>query len=93
MSRALVVAAGGAGGDLRPLVAAALAVQWRGHDLVLAGDASVRQTVDPIRLEVVVFPPQLSLGPRLIGAIREAMASSGGDLAAAVPLVRARLTE
>ena len=88
-----MVATAGAGGDLQPLVAAALALRARGHELVFAGDASVRQTVEPIGLEVIVLPSELSLGPRLIGAIRGAMASTGGDFTVAGPIVRSRLTE
>jgi len=87
------VATAGAGGDLQPLVAAALALRARGHQIVFAGDASVRQTLAPLGLEVHVLPPELSLGPRLIGAIRDAMSSTGGNLAAAGPIVQARLAD
>src|SRR5262245_20355672 len=37
MSRVLVVATSGAGGDLQPLVSAALALRDRGHRLLAAG--------------------------------------------------------
>lgn len=93
MGRVLVVATGGAGGDLQPLVAAALALRARGHDVVFAGDASVDRALAPLGVEMHQLPPALSLGPRLIAAIREGMAATGGDVAAAGPIVQARLTE
>src|SRR5579885_1529430 len=87
MSRFLVVATAGAGGDLQPLVAAALALRERGHETVFAGDRSVEAVLNGLGLDVRVLPPELDLGPRLVGAIRDAMAASGGDLVAAGPLV------
>jgi len=87
MSRFLVVATGGAGGDLQPLVAAALALRERGHEIHFVGDRSVERALSALDVEVEVLPPNLDLGPRLAGAIRAAMAATGGDLVAAGPLV------
>ncbi len=56
------------------------------------GDASVERAIRGAAIEVEVLPPALDLGPRLIGAIREAMASTGGDLAAAGTLVQEAMT-
>lgn len=91
MSRFLIVATGGAGGDLPPLIAAALALRRRGHETLFAGDRAVERTLGGVGLEVQVLPPELDLGPRLIAAIGEAMAMTGGDLEAAGPLVEERL--
>src|SRR6266540_4512164 len=88
MARVLVVATAGAGGDLQPLVAAALAVRTRGHETLFVGDASVDRVLGPLGVDVTVLPPALDLGPRLVKAIREAMEASGGDPAAAGPAVR-----
>lgn len=89
----LIVATAGAGGDLQPLVAAALALREQGHEITVVGDASVARSLSPLGVETTVLGPDLDLGPRLVGAIREAMTSTGGDLATAGPLVRASMTE
>ena len=44
MSRILIVATAGAGGDLQPLLATALALRDRGHDTVFVGDRSVQRS-------------------------------------------------
>ena len=91
MSRILVVATGGAGGDLQPLVAAALALRERGHETPFAGDGSVQRSLRELGVAVELLPPELDLGPRLAGSIREAMATTSGDLAAAGPIVQQRM--
>src|ERR1051326_5592223 len=87
----LIVATGGAGGDLQPLVAAALATKDRGHQVTFVGDRSVGRALTGLGLAVQVLPPELDLGPRLAGAIRDAMTATGGDIRAAGPLVEQRL--
>jgi len=91
MARILIAATGGAGGDLQPLVSVALALRARGHETRFLGDASVGRVLDPLGVDVDVLPPDLDLGPRLAGAVREAMTASGGDLAAAGPAVQKSL--
>jgi len=88
MARVLVAATGGAGGDLQPLVAVALALRARGHETRFLGDASVGRALGPLGVDVDVLPPDLDLGPRLARAVREAMEASRGDLAAAGPAVQ-----
>lgn len=88
----LIVATAGAGGDLQPLVVAALALRERGHQTAVVGDASVARSLGPLGVETKVLAPELDLGPRLVAAIREAMTSAGGDLATAGPLLRASMT-
>jgi UDP:flavonoid glycosyltransferase YjiC (YdhE family) len=88
----LVVATAGAGGDLQPLVAAALALRERGHETLFVGDASVARSLGPLGIETHVLASELDLGPRLVGAIRDAMTSTRGELAAAGPIVRASMT-
>jgi UDP:flavonoid glycosyltransferase YjiC (YdhE family) len=88
----LVVATAGAGGDLQPLAATALALLDRGHPVDVLGDVSVRRTLEPFGIAVEVLPSELDLGPRLVEAIREAMATTGGDMAAAGRIVQDRLT-
>lgn len=89
----LVVATAGAGGDLQPLISAALALRERGHETAFVGDASVARSLGPLGVQTKVLAPELDLGPRLVGAIREAMTSADGDLATAGPLVRASMTD
>ncbi|MDP8931256.1 MAG: glycosyltransferase [Actinomycetota bacterium] len=91
LSRILVVATAGAGGDLQPLVAAALGLRNRGHELVFLGDRSVRRTLVGLGFDAETLPAELDLGTRLVGATRDAMAATGGDLAAAGPLVEQRM--
>ncbi|MGH2597741.1 MAG: hypothetical protein ACRDH7_17535 [Actinomycetota bacterium] len=91
MSRILVVATAGAGGDLQPLVSAALGLRARGHDIEFIGDSSVQGAVAGLGMSVRVLPHELDLGPTLIGAIREAMDATGGDLQAAGPIVQERM--
>jgi UDP:flavonoid glycosyltransferase YjiC (YdhE family) len=83
MARVLIVATAGAGGDLQPLIAAALALRARGHETPFLGDASVERALAPLGIDVDVLPAEFDLGPRLIAAIRDGMAASGGDPAAA----------
>src|SRR3989441_6017534 len=91
MSRFLIVATGGAGGDLPPLIAAAQALRERGHETSFIGDAAVDRALFGLGLEVQVLPAELNLGPRLAGAVREAMTRSGGNLKAAGPMVERAL--
>ena len=56
------------------------------------GDATVGWSLRPFGVPVRVLPPEVDLGPRLIAAIRIAMSETGGDLAAAGPLVQERMT-
>ena len=92
VSGILVVATGGAGGDLPPLVAASLALRDRGHEIIFVGDASVERTLAPFHVAVEVLPKEVDLGPRLGGVIQEAMQATGGDLATAGPMVQRGLT-
>ena len=69
MSRILVVATVGAGGDLQPLVATALAVRRCGHEIYVLGDRSVKRSLALLGLRVESLPPDLDLGPVLAGAI------------------------
>ena len=91
MSRFLIVATGGAGGDLPPLIAAAQALRERGHETSFIGDAAVDRALSGLELEVQVLPAELNLGPRLASAVREAMTTTGGDLKAAGPMVERAL--
>src|SRR2546423_6111561 len=88
----LVVATAGAGGDLQPLVAAALALGDRGHTVSFVGDGIVRRLVQEVGMDSEVLPPELDLGPRVASAVREAMVASDGDLLAAGPMIQARIT-
>jgi UDP:flavonoid glycosyltransferase YjiC (YdhE family) len=92
VSRIIVAATAGAGGDLQPLVAAALALGTRGHEVELLGDRSVERAVSGLGMSVKALAPELDLGPALIDAIRDAMSATGGDHAAAGPIVQQRMT-
>jgi AMP-binding enzyme len=93
MARYLIVATAGAGGDLQPLIAAALAVQDRGHSISFLGDASVAKALATLDVDVEVLPPELDLGPRLVAAVRDAMVATGDDAGAAGPIVEDRLAQ
>jgi UDP:flavonoid glycosyltransferase YjiC (YdhE family) len=93
VSRILVIATAGAGGDLQPLIAASLALRARGHQMHFLGDRSVHLVLGELGIEADSLPATLDLGPRLIGAVREAMAATGGELAAAGPIVQGRMAE
>jgi UDP:flavonoid glycosyltransferase YjiC (YdhE family) len=93
VSRVLVVATAGAGGDLQPLVAVALALQRRGHEIAFVSDEGVRRVLAPLGIEVDVLPANLDLGPRLATAVREGMTQSGGDPAGAGPIVLERMAQ
>ncbi|MFL5797253.1 MAG: glycosyltransferase [Actinomycetota bacterium] len=92
MGRFLIVATAGAGGDLQPLIASAMGLRDRGHETLFLGDQSVQRSLDGLGLEVGVLPAELDLGPRLVAAVREAMAESGGDARAAGPIVLERMS-
>jgi UDP:flavonoid glycosyltransferase YjiC (YdhE family) len=92
MHRILVVATAGAGGDLQPLISAASALRERGHELTVLGDRSVEGSLAGLGMKTEVLPTELDLGPVLGGAIRDAMAATDGDLGAAGPIVRERMT-
>ena len=92
MARVLIVATGGAGGDLPPLVAAALTLRDRGHETTFVADAAVDRFLSPLGVTVDVLPQTLDLGPRMGSIIQEAMQATGGDLARSGPLVQRGLT-
>jgi len=92
MARVLIVATGGAGGDLPPLVAASLALRDRGHETTVVGDASVERTLAPLHVAVEVLPKEVDLGPRLAGVVQDAMQATGGDLAKAGPILQRGMT-
>jgi UDP:flavonoid glycosyltransferase YjiC (YdhE family) len=87
----LVVATAGAGGDLQPLAAAALALRSRGHEILVLGDGTVARALATLDVRVETLPPELDLGPTLADAIRVTMSETGGDLQAAGPLVQERM--
>ena len=88
----LIVAIGGTGGDLPPLLAASLALRERGHDTTFVGDASVARTLAPFHVAVEVLPTDVDLGPRVAGVVQDAMQATGGDLAKAGPLLQRGMT-
>jgi len=83
VARFLVLATGGAGGDLPPLLAAGLRLRDRGHEVVWVGDPSVRALLGRLSIDCVALPAHVELGPRLAAAVREAMTATGGDIVAA----------
>ena len=90
MGRYLAIATAGAGGDLQPLLAAGEALRARGHEVRFSGDASVGEALAGAGFELEALPADLDLGPRLIAAVREAVAA-GGDQRRAGEIVQARL--
>jgi UDP:flavonoid glycosyltransferase YjiC (YdhE family) len=93
MGRFLVVATAGAGGDLQPLIGAAIGLRDRGHETAFLGDESVRRSLRGIGLESKLLPRELDLGPRLVEAIRDAMETAHGDAERAGPIVVDRMSQ
>lgn len=91
MARILLVATTGAGGDLPPVLAAALALRDRGHELLCVGDEAAARALSKLGVEARGLPAHLDLGPLLSDATRRAMEQTGGDPAAAGPLVEQTL--
>ena len=89
MKKILVLATAGAGGDLQPLIAVALGLRERGHDLIFFGDKSVAAAIRGLGIDANVSAPELDLGPRLIAAIKD---GQGLEPSAQGELVRQRLT-
>lgn len=92
MARVHIVATAGAGGDLQPLLATAVALRDRGHDVSLVGDRSVERAATDLSMRVEALPPEYDLGPALVAAVRDAMSESDGDATKAGPLVKQRMT-
>src|ERR1043166_7059225 len=88
-----MVATGGAGGDLQPLVAAALALRNLGHRISFVGDRSVGRALRDLDVDVQVLPSEYDLGPRLAGAIRNAMAETSGNIVGAGRIAERRMAE
>ena len=88
MKKILVIATGGAGGDLQPLLAVTLGLRKRGHELVFFGDTTVAAALRGTDIETIVAEPEHDLGPRLIAAIKE---GQGLALTAQGELVRQRM--
>lgn len=93
MNHFMFVAMGGAGGDLPPLVAAALAIRDRGHRIAFVGDPSLERALAGFDVDIEVLPTALDFGPRFATTMRDAMAAAGGDMVAAGPLVERGLAQ
>ena len=92
MARVLLVATAGAGGDLQPLLAAAVALRERGHGVSVIGDRSVARATGGLGMDTDVLPAEHDLGPALVAAVREAMRETDGDPIHAGPIVQSRMT-
>jgi UDP:flavonoid glycosyltransferase YjiC (YdhE family) len=92
MARVHIVATAGAGGDLQPLLASAVALRDRGHEVSLVGDRSVERAVADLGLEVEALAPEYDLGPALMAAVRYAMRETDGDSTRAGPIIQQRMT-
>jgi len=56
-------------------------------------DRSVGRDLRDLEVDVQVLLSEHDLGPRLAGAIRDAMAATGGDIITAVPIVEERMVQ
>jgi UDP:flavonoid glycosyltransferase YjiC (YdhE family) len=91
VSRFLFVATAGAGGDLPPLISAAIGLRQNGHEVHFIGDHPVTRQMRELGFESEALPSELDLGPRLAAAIRDGMTATGGHLAAAGRIVGERM--
>ncbi len=71
--KVLVLAMGGAGGDLQPLMAAAVALRERGHRLTFVGDAAVARIVAEQGLACTETSPEQDMG-RILGGVFKRLA-------------------
>ncbi len=78
MKKVLVLAMGGAGGDLQPLMAAAVGLLERGHRVAFVGDAAVARTVARRGITCTEIPPEQDMG-RILGGVFKRL----GDLSLA----------
>ena len=78
MKKVLVLAMGGAGGDLQPLMAAAAGLLERGHRVSFVGDAAVARTVAARGITCTEIPPEQDMG-RILGGVFKRL----GDLSLA----------
>ncbi len=85
----LVLATAGAGGDLQPLVAAALGLRQRGHALSFLGDGAISAQVRRLGFDTAILPPEHDLGPQIIASVRD---SQGLPEAARGKFVEQRLS-
>ena len=67
---------GGAGGDLQPLMAAAVGLAGRGHDLAFVGDAAVATAAAAQGLACTETSPEQDMGRILGGVFRRLRAST-----------------
>lgn len=88
----VVFATAGAGGELPSLVVAAPALRERDHDLLFVGDGAVNHELYDIGVSGRVLPPDLDLRPRLVAAIRDAMAERRAISPPRGPIVLDRMT-
>lgn len=72
-NRVVVLATAGAGGDLQPLMAAALGMLKRGHHLVFLGDEPVARAVTPLGIACSPIPEELDMG-RILGGVFKRLA-------------------
>lgn len=70
MSRILVVSSSHTGGDLNVLVAVALGLRERGHDVHFVGDRAVATVLQGMDISVSVLPPHLDLREHMLGVAR-----------------------
>jgi UDP:flavonoid glycosyltransferase YjiC (YdhE family) len=66
--KVLVLAMGGAGGDLQPLMAAAIGLLERRHRVAFVGDAAVARTVGSRGITCTEIPPEQDMG-RILGGV------------------------
>jgi UDP:flavonoid glycosyltransferase YjiC (YdhE family) len=76
--RILALATAGAGGDLQPLMAAAIGMQQRGHRVSFMGDDAVARAVVPMGAACAPIPPNLDMG-RIIGGVFRRLADLSLD--------------
>src|ERR1700694_2198800 len=75
MKKVLVLAMGGAGGDLQPLMAAAVGLLERGHRVEFVGDAAGAQTASQRGITCTEIPPEQDMG-RILGGCSRGLATS-----------------
>jgi UDP:flavonoid glycosyltransferase YjiC (YdhE family) len=73
MKKVLILATGGAGGDLQPLIAATRGLHQRGHEITLFGDSSAANSVRDLGIKSIVSPPENDLGPYVVTMLHRSL--------------------
>lgn len=68
-----VLATGGAGGDLQPLIATMRGLFLSGHDVTMFGDSLAAKSVQDLAIKTIVSSPEYDLGPYVVAMLHKSL--------------------